>query len=92
MDHYPLNTKFLKNKFQSKNLEMFWEFSESFTFSRSLILPQQTKEFATCTKCPMANRVNPDNFFTKMSVKRITSEECSRNVRSAQCDTKEVRS
>ena len=63
MDHYPLNTKFLKKNILIKNLDNVQEFSKNFTFSRSLMLPQQTKESAadiTCTPSApssMTNRV-----------------------------------
>ena len=70
MDQYPLNTKFLKRKIFNpktlKNFEKLYEFSEKFSFSRFLILPQQTTESAACTMCPpMASSVNYNNFLQK---------------------------
>ena len=60
MNHCPLNTKFLKKKFIiPNNIDKFEEFSENFTFSRSLMLPQQIKESAAGTMCLLRrNRVN----------------------------------
>ena len=41
-----------ETKIKSKNHDKFLEFSKNFTFSRSLMLPQQPKKSAVGAMCP----------------------------------------
>ena len=67
MDHCPLNTKFLKKLFfNTKTLinYKFQKFSQNFTSSRSLMLPQETKESAAGT---LRKQKSDELFFNELT-------------------------
>ena len=88
----------LTPNFWKKNLiQKPWKYLRIFWKLHFFKIPNtpKTKESASCTMClppppPMVNRLNPNNFLTKLNVQCSTSEECSRNIRCAQCDTEKV--